>query len=63
MFIYLILESIKQENYVSAIEYYKTAQKHWPNEFARTSNDEFDVDVILLLYCENTRLKYSSNYI
>lgn len=62
-FIYLILESIKQENYVSAIDYYKMAQKHWPNDFARSNQhvDHIELDVILLLVCEETRMKYSSN--
>lgn len=54
-----ILNSIEQENYLAAIEYKKIAQNTWPDEFGKTS-DDFDNDVILLLVCQQKRLRYPS---
>ncbi len=53
-----ILDSIKQSNYLVAIEYQKIAQNNWPDEFGKS--DEIDFDVILLLVCQNNRIKYPS---
>lgn len=64
LFIWSILESIKQEMFTSAIEYFKLAQKHWPNDFNKTNQtpNEFDFDLILVLNCEQARQKYSSDF-
>jgi hypothetical protein len=55
-----ILDSIKQSNYLAAIEYQKIAQNNWPDEFGKS--EEVDFDVILLLICQNRRINYPSNY-
>ena len=54
-----ILNSIKQSNYLAAIEYQKIAQINWPDEFGKS--EEVDFDVILLLICQNRRINYPSN--
>lgn len=62
LFVYSILESIRQENYTSALEYFKLAQKHWPTEFNKSNQtpNDLDFDLILLLACEQARSKHSS---
>lgn len=61
--VYFILEAIKQENYTQAIEYFKIAQKNWPNDFNKSSHtdNELEFDSILILVCEQARQKNSSN--
>ena len=60
MFIYLILESIRQEEYRSAVEYFRLAQNYLPSQFRRaaTRSDELDFDIILLFVCEHIRYKH-----
>ena len=53
-----ILDSVKQSNYLAAIEYQKIAQNNWPDEFGKS--EEIDFDVILLLVCQNKRNSYPS---
>jgi hypothetical protein len=61
LFVHLILESIRKENYPIAIECFKLAQSYWPSEFSKGGQtDEFDIDFILFLVCENERLKNSN---
>ncbi|CAF0877343.1 unnamed protein product [Brachionus calyciflorus] len=62
MLIYWILESIKQENYTQALEYYKIAQKNWPNDFNKNTQsvNELNFDLILVLACELARQTYSN---
>jgi hypothetical protein len=52
------VNSVKQGNYLAAIEYQKMAQKNWPNEFGRLSENDFDT--ILLVVCQQKRNEYPS---
>ncbi|RNA31261.1 furry -like protein [Brachionus plicatilis] len=62
MIVYWILEAIRQENYTQTIEFFKIAQKNWPNDFNRSNNSDNDIefDSILVLVCEQARQKNSN---
>jgi hypothetical protein len=53
-----IIDSVKQSNYLSAIEYQKITQQTWPNEFGRLNENDFDT--ILLVVCLQKRNEYPS---
>lgn len=60
-FVHIILESLEKENYHIAVECFRMAQNHWPTEFAKMLQiEDFDIDLIIFLFCENMRIKNSS---